>query len=610
MRSFVIILTLFLASISICNSQHFVEVAEETNLNINTNNNGNAIADYDQDGDLDVFMVSKESFDANDPKTWSRLLNNNGKGSFDDVTISAGFGSQYANPGLSGGMGQKMGVSWGDYDKDGYPDLLLTHFRKVELYRNKGDGTFTDVTETSGIRPCPECYNSSALWWDYDNDGDIDLYISDWQKANRMYKNEGDGNFQDITRETGLGDIGNTWTSMPIDANRDGWLDLYVVNDFSDNRFYVNKKGEYFEEATKAYGLENSGDGMGVTTGDYNNDGFFDIFLTNIANNNANPLFTATHSGRFEEQGNQQGVDNAGWAWGTHFFDCDLDGDEDLYVTNGYKFGPDTNRLFRNLRSEGTSKFTNWSSESKTNGSANAMSMEIFDYDEDGDLDILVSNTDTIPYFYRNETISSEHSSIENWLKIKLEGTTSNRDAIGTILELYVGKETYHRFYHGAALLAQSLLPVHFGLDKVTNIDSLIIKWPSGIIETVYDITSNQTLKLVEKSENLLSKVTSIKGQIKNDKLILLKKNFPNPFSESTTFEFEIMIPGSLTIDVFSSEGKKVFSLSEFKNSAGTHNLKWSINQSRNQMIQSGLYIYQIQFEGEFIQGKLMVGLN
>ena len=597
----------FLSGMPIFSSmgQHFNEVAEESNLFINTDNNGNAIADYDQDGDLDVFMVNKKSFDAKDPNTWSRLMRNNGNGSFDDVTIEAGFGVQYANKGLTGSMGQKMGVSWGDYDNDGYPDLLLTHFRKVELFHNNGDGTFTNVTETSNIRPCPECYNSSALWWDYDNDGDIDLYISDWQKANRMYKNIGGGSFTDVTRETGLGDIGNTWTSMPIDANRDGWLDLYVVNDFSDNRFYVNRKGESFEELTKAYGLENSGDGMGVATGDYNNDGFFDIYLTNIANNHHNPLFSATPTSRFDEQASEQGVENAGWAWGTHFFDCDHDGDEDIYVANGFKYGPGTNMLFRNMRADGEDKYINWSAESKTDGSAHAMSMEIFDYDDDGDLDLLVSNTDTIPYLYQNQTISTFQPSNVNWLKIELKGTLSNRDAIGTILQIWAGGKTYHRFYHGAALLAQSLLPVHFGLSDSQVVDSLLVKWPSGLKETHYDIKPNQTIKLVENDKNK-DIVTSIEDFPSNASEVEIS-TYPNPFKETIHFEINTGSSGKLVLDIYNSLGQNIYHSTEESQYAGKFKLIWSLQDSFIQPMNNGLLYYQIQFGGDVLNGKLMV---
>ena len=586
--------------------QHFTSALEEANLQHLTENNGQAIADYDQDGDLDIFMVAKKSFDPEDQSTWSRLLSNDGNGAFEDVTIAAGFGTQYTNPGLDGSLGQKMGAAWGDYNNDGYPDLLLTHFRKVELYRNNGDGTFSDVTENSGIRRCPECYNSSALWWDYDNDGDVDLYISDWQKANRMYRNESNGSFTDITKDTGLGDIGNTWTSVPIDVNRDGWLDIYVVNDFYKNRFYINRNGEYFEELTETYGLENTGEGMGVTTGDYNNDGLFDIYMTNIYKFNHNPLYTGTVTGKYDEFGSEEGVENAGWAWGTHFFDCDHDGDEDIYVANGYKWGPDTNRLFRNMREEGNEEFINWSEESQTNGDQHGMSMEVFDYDQDGDLDILVANTDTIPYLYRNETISNNQPGFTNWLQVSLEGTTSNRDGIGAILELWTEGRSFHRFYHGAALLAQSLQPVHFGLKDTQIVDSLIVNWPSGIQDVLYNISANQNIEVIEQSTSLPS-VTSILDDLSRLSAIKLNGNYPNPMTHKTNFDLEINEPGLLTLTIFSTTGQQVYNSREFIPATGNFTLTWLSDSTDNTRILSGFYVYQIEFEGDVLRGKLIV---
>jgi hypothetical protein len=457
----IFLLFLVLLTINITQAQPFWEVAGQVNFDALRYNNGHAVADYDRDGDLDVFMVALQSFSPDDQDTWSRLLRNNGDRTFSDVTIQAGFQIQYANPGEEGSEGQKMGASWGDYNNDGFQDLLLTHYRKVELYRNNGNGSFTDVTAEAGISECFECYNSSALWWDYDKDGDLDLYISDWKESNRLYQNQGDGTFTDKTTYTNLGDTGNSWTSIPVDANRDGWPDLYVANDFFRNKFYLNINGDYFMEATTAYGLEDYGNGMGIAVGDYNMDGFFDMYVTNIYQYGPNSLFTSTSNGVFMENAAELGVENAGWAWGVSFFDSDLDGDEDLYIVNGDEYSHHSNKFFKNMWMEGSTEFRDWSGISLADGSANAMSLTTFDFDNDGDLDMLVSNTDDAPYFYQNRVNQPESTTENNWLKVQLEGTFSNRDGFGTIVKVSAQGKSFSRYHHGAALLSQNLLPVH-----------------------------------------------------------------------------------------------------------------------------------------------------
>ena len=505
-RFIIFFLLIDLISLKISKAQQFQEITNLMNFGDLKYNNGHAVADYDRDGDLDVFVVARNSYSEHDSTTWSRLYRNNGDNTFTDVTIVSGFQFQYANPGEEGSEGQKMGATWGDYNNDGYPDLLLTHYRKIELYLNNGKGSFTDVTTEAGISECFTCYNSSALWWDYDKDGDLDLYLSDWKEANRLYQNQGNGTFTDKTAYTNLGDLGNTWTSIPIDANRDGWPDLYVANDFFRNKFYLNMNGDYFMEATTAYGLEDYGNGMGITVGDYNNDGFFDIYLTNIYEYAPNPLFTSTSSGVFKENAAEMGVENAGWAWGASFFDADLDGDEDLYVVNGHEDSHHSNKFFKNMWIEGSFNFRDWSEISLADGRADAMSLTTFDFDDDGDLDMLVSNTDSTPYFYQNRIIQPDKVTENSWLKVQLEGTLSNRDGLGTIVRVKAQGKSFYRYYHGAGLLSQNLLPVHFGLGTVPAVDTLMITWPNSPQEVFYGIQVNQTVKVIEQQEIILQK--------------------------------------------------------------------------------------------------------
>ena len=600
---------LILISCQVSRAQPFWEVANQVNFADLRYNNGHAVADYDRDGDLDVFMVALHSYSPDDPDTWSRLLRNNGDRTFSDVTIAAGFGIQYANPGEEGSEGQKMGASWGDYNNDGFPDLLLTHYRKVELYRNNGNGSFSDVTEESGITECFECYNSSALWWDYDKDGDLDLYISDWKQANRLYQNQGNGTFTDKTAYTNLGDLGNSWTSIPIDANRDGWLDLYVANDFFRNKFYLNMNGEYFMEATTAYGLEDYGNGMGIAVGDYNNDGLFDIYITNIYKFAPNSLFTSTSDGVFKEIAAELGVENAGWAWGVSFFDADLDGDEDLYIVNGHEESHHTNTFYKNMWMEGLAEFRDWSEISLANGPADAMSLTTFDFDDDGDLDMLVSNTDSVPYFYENRFIQPDKVSENNWLKVELEGTFSNRDGLGSIVKASALGKSFYRFHHGAALLSQSLLPVHFGLGTATILDTLTIIWPNSPQEVFYNIPVNQSVKVIEHQEFIPEKQTAVTGL--KDGIILKQTGHlapsPNPFSQYTLFEFEASMGEKVWLNIFNIDGTKLYTFEDTGSTDRTSRIEWDGTDGKGRKLPSGIYLFNLNTDETHYAGKVIL---
>ena len=213
-----------------------------------------------------------------------------------------------------------MGASWGDYDNDGFPDMFISNYGMDELWHNEGDGTFKNVTEIAQVQGCAFCYSSNAVWWDYDLDGDLDLYVSDWLKENRFFRNDGEHQFSDISVLTGLNDRRHTFSSLPFDVDGDGLLDLYIINDIGENRFFWNRGKENFIEATSQVGLTNRGNGMGVDVCDYNNDGFFDIYVTNIFSYVPNPFFVNNGKSAFVDQAQELGIDDTGWGWGTRFF--------------------------------------------------------------------------------------------------------------------------------------------------------------------------------------------------------------------------------------------------------------------------------------------------
>ena len=489
-------------------SQTFERVEDIVGLGVLENNNGVAVADYDGDNDLDIFVVAIAKDDSSNSKTLSRLFRNDNDGSFTDVTDDAGFLDlfpQNINPDdFTGLAGFKYGAYWGDYNNDGFPDLFFTFLDRVQLWRNLGNGTFTNVTEISGITEINGCGNTGATWFDYNNDGYLDLFIADWRRcaSNTVYINNGNETFSNASQTAGISSnvVYASYVGFPYDFNSDGFTDLYITNDLNDpNELFINQGGINFIDEGANYNVNTIGDDMALTFGDYNNDGLFDIFVTAIDDNF---LLTDNGNGTYSELADNQNVGNTLWSWGTRFADFDLDGYLDLFVANGFLLNgrsAEPNFYFKNRRSEGVDKFIDISEELGLDQLGISVEANDLDYDNDGDLDLIVSNSDREIFFYENKLLNFDDvSPVSNWFKIHLEGTVSNRDAIGTTISLTTSNGTLKRYYSGVGFLSQSLQAVHFGLDDVTEIMELEIKWPSGLVETYNTISTNIEIKATE----------------------------------------------------------------------------------------------------------------
>jgi len=323
---------------------------------------GCAFFDYDNDGWMDIYLVNSGRCDFFNPNPPLRnaLYRNNRDGTFTDVTEKAG---------VAGG-GYGMGATVGDYDNDGFPDLYVTQYGRSILYHNNGDGTFTDVTEKAGVAAPGWC--SSAVWFDYDNDGRLDLFVcqfADFTKANnkfcgnpetgeryyciptiydpmpsRLFHNNGDGTFADVSREAGIAEhLGKAWGVVATDVNNDGWMDLFVANDTMANFLFMNRGRGHFEEAGLAAGVayDEMGEarsGMGVDSADYDQDGWMDLFVANIDHQDY-ALYHNDRDGTFENVADSNGISARTFlmsGWGLKFFDFDNDGDLDLIVANGH----------------------------------------------------------------------------------------------------------------------------------------------------------------------------------------------------------------------------------------------------------------------------------
>ncbi len=594
--------------------QSFDRITDRVGLGMISGTNGVALADYDRDGDIDVYFVSKDSYDPNDSGTWNRLYENRGNGIFAIVSgdsLLAGRDSSLSES----PMGHKMGASWGDYNNDGWPDLYLTHLGPNQLLKNNGDGTFSDITPIAGIAGGASQLSSSSLWWDFDLDGDLDLYVSNYEDfaggerniENLLFENLGNDEFQEIGAANGLNDAGMTWTTVAIDANHDGFLDLYLANDFGRNKLYINNGDRTFTEETAAYGLEDEFHGMGIAIADCDANGFLDIYLTNITetgdDREINPLFLNTGESSFLHRSQELAVDLAGWGWGTSFFDLENDGDEDLFIATGY-FDPDyENVLFRNDLESGQMVFTDVSQEYNLDDKRTARGLGVFDFDKDGDEDILVSNFSDPPSLFENPLHGS------SWLSINLEGVESNRDGFGAVVTVGVGEKSYKKYHHGAQFLGQNILPVHFGLARAEVVDGITIVWPGGIVDEIGSLPANQSIKIVEGqglTEGVQVSSERIPGQTAS---LTSLGSFPNPFRESTEIRFELSQPGMVTMEVYDVLGRRIDSQRFMYASAGVHAIKWSPSEDTVLRLGDSMLMYILKAEGrqtEVLAGKMI----
>ena len=493
---------------------------------VEVNGNGAAFFDYDNDGDLDVLIVNGSTLDGmrrrGDPML--ALYRNDGKGHFDDVTPSTGIGAR----------GWGMGACVADYDNDGAQDVYVTAFGPNLLFRGSGDGTFTDVTTRANVGD-PH-WSTNCAFADYDRDGDLDLYVANYLTFSErtvprrgatpdckylgadvmcgpkglagepdvLYRNNGDGTFTDVSRGAGIADPGGYGFGVLFsDLDDDGWPDIFVANDSVANLLFHNNRNGTFAETGLVSGLALSGDGkpqasMGVDAADYDGDGRLDVFVTNFSQDyhtlyrNGGPFFT--------DVSHQAGVVTPSLAylgWGTGFADFDNDGLVDLFVANGHVY-PEIDRrgtrttyrqrkqLFRNT---GNGRFREATDEAggglliekSSRGAA------FGDYDNDGDVDVLVINLNDRPTLLRNDTAAGN-----SWITLKLVGRSSNRDAVGARVWLeHARAPQVAEVRSGGSYLSHNDMRVHFGLGQRPDPGPITVRWPDGATERFEGLQAN-----------------------------------------------------------------------------------------------------------------------
>ena len=491
---------------------------------VETVGSGCALFDYDEDGDLDIYAVNGAELPGftSERELTNVLYRNNGEGTFTDVSEMAGVGD----------LGYGMGCAVADYDNDGDPDLYVTNFGPNVLYRNNGDGTFTDVTRWAGVGDTK--WATSAAFVDYDNDGQLDLYVINYvvfsldknkvcafQGGLRdychpgnfkgapavLYRNNGDGTFTDVTRRAGVvNPLGKGMGVVFGDYDNDGDQDLYIANDAVRNFLYRNNGDGTFTDVTMFAGVGYNEQGktqgsMGVDFGDYDNDGDLDIFVAGYSYE-ANALYRNNGDGTFTDVTFMSGLGVPSiphLGMGTNLFDCDNDGDLDIYLANGniliHAETPEQDQLLRN---NGQGYFTDVSSlsgESLSLGGA-SRGAAFGDYDGDGDVDVFVINCNQRVRLLCNEGGNGNH-----WVRIRLIGTVSNRDGVGARITVRAGSSIQmEEVRGGSGFLSANDVDLHpiLGLGRSTQADKIEIRWPSGIVQTLRDVPGDRTVLVRE----------------------------------------------------------------------------------------------------------------
>jgi hypothetical protein len=494
---------------------------------------GCAFLDYDNDGWMDIYLVNSGACDflTPNPPLRNALYHNNRDGTFTDVTEKAGVG----------GGGYGMGVAVGDYNGDGWPDLYVTQYGRSILYRNNQNGTFTDVTQKAGV--AAPGWASSAVWFDYDNDGKLDLFVCrfvDFDKSKNqfcgdartgdrfycvptayqparswLFHNNGDGTFTDVSRESGVANVlGKAWGVVATDVNNDGWMDLFVANDTVANFLFVNRQNGKFEEmaigAGVAYGQEGRPrSGMGVDSADFDQDGWQDLFVTNV-DQEMYSIYRNNHDLTFDDMAGVSGlgrVTRLMSGWGLKFFDYDNDGNLDLFIANGHPDDRIEQHSTRVTYKEPLLLFHN-NGRTLENVSASAgpafaqtfaaRGMAIGDFNNDGATDVLIAVNNGPPLLLKNAAARDNH-----WLGLRLVGKKANPDAIGARITWQADDLKRSRLKVGGGSYLSSHDPREvLGIGRRTKIDKLEIQWPQPgkRVETFTNLPIDRYITLVEGS--------------------------------------------------------------------------------------------------------------
>jgi hypothetical protein len=592
----------------------FTDITAQAGINNAAKGACVAFVDYDADGYMDIYVGNTGKVPEPSGKP-NLLYRNNGDGTFTDVAAEVGIADSRQTP----------GAAFGDFDNDGDPDLYVANdFGLNALYLNNGGGSFEDVTDAAGVRggvdviggeEVPNGYGVALA--DENNDGYLDIYVVNLGGGNILYRNNGDGTFTDISAQAGVqagnGIQGAGTAAVFSDFNNDGRLDLYAVNGYGLPSFFYLSNHTGFDDATNKAGVGELDDGAGAAFGDYDNDGDMDLYVTNAASAEGAPLpnilYRNDGRGIFDDVTKEAGVAGEDYSLGAVFGDLDNDGRLDLYVVNNG--GP--NVLYHN---NGDGTFTDATSDTGVGDEGLGSNAALGDMDNDGYLDIYVANT-AFPdldmgdpdVLYRN------NGGTNHWLQMQLRGTTSNHIGIGARVKVSAGDLHQVREVSGGRGYAQDSPIINVGLGAHTSADIVEVTWPSGIVQTLTNITADQRIIIEEGSSAPVQphgrdmwawgevRQTDISSSEKMLNPIFFSaagQNYPNPFNPETWIPYQLAQAGPVVITIYDSAGQLIRKLDLGYQTAGMYSSQetaayWDGRSSTGEYVSSGIYFYRIQ---------------
>lgn len=630
-------------SLPVWSQTGFTEVSQSIGINhtygrdFDFMGGGAAFFDFDNDGDLDLYMTGGLRRDV--------LYRNDG-----DIFTEVGEQAGLADTGFP----QTMGVITGDIDNDGFRDIFVTTKDDSPnlLFKNKGDGTFVNISTTAGN--VDTAWSTSASFGDFNLDGLLDIYVVNYIKEqklirnndgdvigfdhecypNFLYINDGGGTFSEMAAELGIAQRGCGLATVFTDYDNDSDSDIYIANDFgayiSPNVLFRNdgpdnSSGWKFTNVSSNSGMNAAIFGMGIAMGDYDQNGTFDYYVSNLGRN---VLYKNLGDGTFLDVTDEAGVANTNvgtllsTSWGTAFLDYNNDTYPDLFVCNGYipaadflsPSSSDPNKLYKN---NGNGTFTDVSSLMGIDNTDIGRGFACGDYDNDGDLDILVMVIAKDP---TNKNVSRAHALLyrnnlnngNHWLKLKLQGTASNRDGFGAHVQIKIDNHSWIRELDGGSShLSHNSSIAHFGLGQYTHIDSVVVIWPGGKKQVISDVQVDQTIKIIE--ETTVTTVISTR-QFSFPKNFQLFQNHPNPFNPETQIKYNLFTEGYVHIEIFNTLGREIVTIDEGLQNAGEHIVKWNGIDKNGIKAPSGIYIFRLIFQSrngiQTVESKKMILLR
>ncbi len=579
MKKPILYLGFAMLNIQFINAQYFTKITDGDIVNTLSDSRSCNWIDFNNDGWQDVQITNGKY-----PGENNMLYINNGDGTFETVVSGA----------IVSDLKPSDGATWADHDNDGDIDCFVVNWYGVDnlFYDNNGDETFTQVTVGTIVED--NGYSETASWGDYNNDSYVDIYVSNsgGTKKNYLYKNNGDGSFLKITDGEMVNDNDSTRSVNWVDYDMDGDADIFVTSEANQHeRLYRNNGDETFTSITDNALVTDAGSTMSSSWGDIDNDGDLDVFLANDQGNDA--LFRNDGDNVFTKLSSDIVCNNGGNSFGSNFADIDNDGDLDLFVTNSFGGGPWNNFLYLN---DATGVFTAVTTDVTTTDMGWSYGNAFGDYDKDGDMDLLVANCyggAQNNVLYKNETTGN------NWMVINCTGMVSNKSAIGAIVKVkaMINGEMIWQMRDITAqsgYCGQNMLPAHFGLGDATIIDSIIIKWPSGIVDEFAAVYAGQYLNVTEGE--------TVTGIVQfNDNQFNLTIS-PNPTSTTAIINYNLLKLESVKIELFDTAGNKV-SHFEIKDAQIGDNV-FEIDMNKLS-ISSGNYYLVIKTNNSFGMGKI-----